>query len=252
MQAAISVDQVTKRFGRHAALKNLSFEVKSGEALALWGPNGAGKTTLIKSLLGVHNFEGQINLAGFDMKRQGRKARQLIGYVPQEFAFVDLSARAALTFYARLKRVGADRVETLLTQVGLHDHAGKLLSALSGGMKQRLALAAALLADPPVLILDEPTANLDAQARTDFLKLVAELRKAGKTIVFSSHRTDEVEVLADHVLMLKDGVSEGLVPLADWRARSGGAINLRIEVEAAQLSEALAKLEVAGLSARIE
>jgi nitrous oxidase accessory protein len=252
MHTAIAVTNLTKRFGKHAVLKDLAFEVKSGEALALWGPNGAGKTTLIKSLLGVHNFEGQIKLAGFDMKKQGRRARQLIGYVPQEFAFVDLSARAALTFYARLKRVGADRVETLLTQVGLHDHADKLLSALSGGMKQRLALAAALLADPPVLILDEPTANLDAQARTDFLKLVSDLRAAGKTIVFSSHRTDEVEVLADHVLMMKDGVNEGLVTLADWRVRSGAAINLKIEVEAAKLSETLAKLEGAGLSAKIE
>jgi nitrous oxidase accessory protein len=250
--AAISVEHLTKRFGKHAVLKDLAFEVKTGEALALWGPNGAGKTTLIKSLLGVHNFDGQITLAGFDMKRQGRRARQLIGYVPQEFAFVDLSARAALTFYARLKRVGADRVETLLTQVGLHDHADKLLSALSGGMKQRLALAAALLADPPILILDEPTANLDAQARTDFLKLVADLRAAGKTIIFSSHRTDEVEVLADRVLMLKDGVSEGLFSLADWRTRSGGAISLKIEIEAARLPVTIEQLKSIGLTAQID
>ncbi len=250
--AAIAVDHVSKRFGSHVVLKDLSFDIQPGESLALWGANGAGKTTLIKSILGVHNFDGSITLAGHDVRKQGRKARQLIGYVPQELAFVDLSARAALTFYARLKKVNGQRVEELLQQVGLSDHADKALGALSGGMKQRLALAAALLADPPVLILDEPTANLDAAARADFIALVASLRSSGKTIVFSSHRMDEVQALADRVLMLKDGVSQGSFTINELLEHLGEPVTLRMQIEAAQLTDVIEKLKQVGLTGRIE
>lgn len=250
--AAITVDHVSKRFGSHAVLKDLSFDIQPGESLALWGANGAGKTTLIKSILGVHNFDGSITLTGHDVRQQGRKARQLIGYVPQELAFVDLSARAALTFYARLKKVDDQRVEELLKQVGLSEHADKALGALSGGMKQRLALAAALLADPPVLILDEPTANLDAAARADFIALVALLRSSGKTIVFSSHRMDEVQALADRVLMLKDGVAQGIFTINELLEHLGEPVTLRMQIEAAQLPDVIEKLKQAGLSGQIE
>jgi len=250
--AAIAVQHVTKRFGSHVILKDLSFEILAGESLALWGPNGAGKTTLIKSLLGVHNFDGSITLAGQDVHRQGRAVRQLVGYVPQELAFVDLSARAALMFYARLKRVSAQRVEELLQQVGLSDHADKLLGALSGGMKQRLALAAALLADPPVLILDEPTANLDAAARSDFIQLVSTLRATGKTIVFSSHRLDEVEALADRVLVLQDGSAQGLFTINELFQHLGEPITLRVQVAAAHVPDVMEKLKQIGLTGQVE
>jgi ABC-type multidrug transport system ATPase subunit len=250
--AAISVQRVSKHFGAHVVLKNLSFDIQPGESLALWGANGAGKTTLIKSILGVHNFDGSITLAGHDVRKQGRTARQMMGYVPQELAFVDLSARAALTFYARLKKVDGQRVEVLLKQAGLSKHADKALGALSGGMKQRLALAAALLADPPVLILDEPTANLDAAARADFIALVASLRSSGKTIVFSSHRMDEVQALADRVLMLKDGESQGIFTINELLEHLGEPVTLRVQIDAAQLPDVLEKLKQAGLSGQIE
>lgn len=250
--AAISVQGVSKRFGAHLALKNVSVDIEPGESLALWGANGAGKTTLIKSLLGVHHFDGSITLAGLDVRKHGRATRQLIGYVPQELAFVDLSARAALTFYARLKRVTARRVDDLLKQVGLSEHADKPLGALSGGMKQRLALAAALLADPPVLILDEPTANLDAAARADFLALVASLRSDGRTIVFSSHRMDEVQALADRVLMLKDGVSQGLFTINELLEHLGEPVTMRLQIDAAQLPDVIEKLKQVGLSGQVE
>jgi len=250
--AAVAVRHVSKRFGSHVVLKELTFDIQPGESLALWGANGAGKTTLIKSLLGVHNFDGEITLGGYSVRRQGRQARQLIGYVPQELAFVDLSARAALTFYARLKKVDGRRVEDLLAQVGLSEHADKALGALSGGMKQRLALAAALLADPPVLILDEPTANLDAAARADFIALVASLRSSGKTIVFSSHRMDEVQALADRVLMLRDGVAQGVFTINELLEHLGEPVMLRLQIDAAQLPEVIDKLKAAGLTGQIE
>ncbi|HMQ52022.1 MAG TPA: nitrous oxide reductase family maturation protein NosD [Anaerolineae bacterium] len=202
----IKVTGLTKRFGNFKAVDDLSFTVAPGEALALWGPNGAGKTTVIRSLLGLLSAEGKLLVNGYDAQTEGKKARAAIGYVPQELAFYDdLSARETLVFYARLKHVASERVDQVLAEVGLSAHGHKAVAALSGGMKQRLALAAALLADPPLLILDEPTSNLDTAARDDFIKLLLTQKARGKTLLFTSHRLEEVELLASRVLVLAEG-----------------------------------------------
>lgn len=202
----IKVNKLTKRFGSFTAVDNLSFAVEPGEAVALWGPNGAGKTTVIRTLLGLYSARGTVWVNGYEVPRQGKQARAALGYVPQELAFYqDLTTRDTLGFYAKLKKVSVDRVDTALTKVGLSDHADKPVAALSGGMKQRLALAIALLADPPLLILDEPTSNLDAQARDDFMKLLLAQKSQGKTLLFTSHRLEEVELLASRVLVLESG-----------------------------------------------
>lgn len=202
----IEVKELTKRFGRFVAVDGLSFDVAPGEAVALWGPNGAGKTTIIRSLLGLLSAEGELRVNGFDVQKEGKKARAAVGYVPQELAFYDdLSARDTLLFYARLKRVSADRIDQALAEVGLVEHGHKSVAALSGGMKQRLALAIALLADPPLLILDEPTSNLDTAARDEFMKLLLQQKARGKTLLFTSHRLEEVELLASRVLVLETG-----------------------------------------------
>src|SRR5690606_12139769 len=117
----------------------------------------------------------------------GRAARQRIGYVPQELAFhKEMTTYDMAEFYARLKGTSAGRIEPVLEQVGLAEHQGKPVGALSGGMKQRLALGLALLADPPVLVMDEPTSNLDTAARSQLLQLLVQVKQAGKTIIFSS------------------------------------------------------------------
>ncbi|NPV65897.1 MAG: nitrous oxide reductase family maturation protein NosD [Anaerolineae bacterium] len=201
----ITVHDLSKYYGAVAALEDVTFSISAGEAVALWGANGAGKTTALRCLMGVIPFTGQVTVNGLDPQRQGRAVRSAIGYVPQEAAFYDLTAREVLAFYARLKKAPAARIATVLEQVDLADHADKTVSALSGGMKRRLALAAALLADPPILLLDEPTANLDAQSRQSFLQLVRELNRAGKTIVFSSHRLEEVATLAERAIVLERG-----------------------------------------------
>ncbi|OGO35916.1 MAG: hypothetical protein A2Z03_02695, partial [Chloroflexi bacterium RBG_16_56_8] len=140
-QKAIHVNAVTKRYGKVMALDAVSFEAQPGEALALWGPNGAGKTTLLKAILGLIDFQGDIHIQDCDVKRAPKLARRNIGYVPQEAVFYDLSVQATVDFYARLKKADRARAASLLARVGLGDHARKPVPALSGGLKQRLALA---------------------------------------------------------------------------------------------------------------
>jgi ABC-type multidrug transport system ATPase subunit len=207
MNEIITVTNISKRFGGLTAVDDLSFSVQAGRAVALWGANGAGKTTAIRCLLGLFPFEGRITVDGIAVAQQGKAARRLMGFVPQELNFHDdMSVAETLLFYARLKKVpGGFDFEPLLARLQLMPHLHKPVHDLSGGLKQRLALALALLADPPILILDEPTANLDIRAREDFLLLLHDLKVSGKTLVFSSHRLEEVTALADRVLLLEAG-----------------------------------------------
>lgn len=204
----IEVTGLTKRFRSLTAVENISFDIGAGESVALWGKNGAGKTTALRCLLGVIPYEGSVHLGGFDTARQGKAARRMLGFVPQEISFHDsLTVEETLYFYARLKKTstGAEHTLGLLDRLGLTSHVHKKVGDLSGGMKQRLALVIALMADPPVLILDEPTANLDVKAREGFLALLLDLKQEGKTLVFSSHRLEEVTALADRVLVIESG-----------------------------------------------
>ncbi|RME70486.1 MAG: heme ABC exporter ATP-binding protein CcmA, partial [Chloroflexi bacterium] len=248
----IKIAHLTKRFGKFTAVDDVSFSVAAGEAVALWGPNGAGKTTIIRCLLGLYTAAGQVQVNGWDAFRQGKQARAVIGYVPQELAFYpDLTARETLHFYASLKHAPADRVETVLADVNLLDHADKPVAALSGGMKQRLALAIALLSDPPLLVLDEPTSNLDTSARDDFLRLLQAQRARGKTLLFTSHRLEEVELLATRVLALEGGriraVCENPAELA---ACLGVEVRLKLIVPETRLDEAIEVLQAQGFAAR--
>lgn len=201
----ILATQITKIYGKATALDHVSFQINAGESVALWGANGAGKTTAMRCLLGTHSFDGDLTVNDIDVKKHGKAARTQIGYVPQEMAFFDMSVWETLQFYAQLKKVSPDQIASALETVQLMGHEDKAISALSGGMKQRLALSIALLADPPILLLDEPTASLDAEAQREFVQLICHLNSLGKTIVFSSHRFEEVAALADHVIVLEAG-----------------------------------------------
>jgi ABC-2 type transport system ATP-binding protein/nitrous oxidase accessory protein len=214
----ITATDIAKRFGRFTAVSGVSFELEDGGSLALWGSNGAGKTTLIRCLLGVIRFRGRADLGGIDVRRRGRQARALVGYVPQELAFHD-DARlgAAMAFFAGLRCVSRERAAESLALVGLSGHERKRVRDLSGGMKQRLALAIALLADPPLIVLDEPTSNLDAAGRGEVVETLRSLRASGKTLLFASHRPDEVILLADRVLMMDGGrVRRDTTPRELW------------------------------------
>jgi nitrous oxidase accessory protein len=209
---AISVRGLVKRFGRVTAVEDVSFEVRPGETVALWGPNGAGKTTVLRCLLGLLPCQGTAQILGHPCGPRGRASRRQLGYVPQDVRLhADQSVGDTVRFYARLRRVAADRVDQLLRDWGLDDVQRRSVSQLSGGMRQKLALVVALLSDPPVLLLDEPTSNLDARTRREFGELLEGLKAAGKTLLFCTHRPSEVWKLADRVVVLERGrkVAEG-------------------------------------------
>ncbi|MCS6825755.1 MAG: ABC transporter ATP-binding protein [Caldilinea sp.] len=242
---------LTKRYGKFIAVDHLTLQMAERSALALWGANGAGKTTVIKCLLGLLRFEGAIRVDGLDVRRQGRAVRQRIGYVPQELAFYkEMTAFEMAAFYARLKGAPAERIDPVLEQVGLSEHLAKPVGALSGGMKQRLALGLALLSDPPVLVMDEPTANLDAAARSQLLQLLAQVKAAGKTILFTSHRIEEVETLADEVAVMERGRLQFTCDSTSLAQRIGLRTQVKFIVPGHEVERALEVLRDGGLAAR--
>jgi nitrous oxidase accessory protein len=249
----IQVSNLTKRFKGQTVVDQLSFEIETGQAVALWGPNGAGKTTTLRCLIGLLPFDGQITVNGTDVHKQGKKVRKQVGFVPQELAFHDdLSVQETVQFYARLKGIPTpqdDQNESILARVGLIGHEEKLVRELSGGLKQRLALAIALLADPIILVLDEPTSNLDVHARDDFLELLLELKTNGMTFIFSSHRLEEIATLADRVLLLEDGKILADCPPDELGEQTGWNVSLRVLLQSKDLQPALETLNQNGFVA---
>lgn len=245
----LEVTHLTRRFGNLTAVDDLSFTVQPGEAVALWGANGAGKTTAVRCLLNLIPFEGQITIAGLDVRQQSKAVRNLIGFVPQELNFHDdLTVSETVTFYGRLRKVahGTD-LTPLLTRLELLPHLHKPVRDLSGGLKQRLALALALLANPPILILDEPTANLDIRAREEFLLFLHTLKQEGKTFVFSSHRLEEITALADRVLLLEAGKLVIDTPPYELERRLGWETTLHLYLPEPTIEPALQTLTRFGM-----
>lgn len=248
----IQVKNLNKWFGDTKAVDDLTFDIRAGEAVALWGSNGAGKTTALRCILGVMPYEGSVTLGEHDVSWQGKAARRLLGFVPQEISLHDdLTVEDTLRFYGRLKKVPAngENAARLLERLGLSSYTAKAVRDLSGGMKQRLALAIALLADPPVLILDEPTANLDVKARGEFLGLLAELKVAGKTLLFSSHRLEEVAAIADRVLLMEAGRLAADCPPAELGSKLGSSALLKLHLDEEWIETAVTTLTHNGFAA---
>jgi nitrous oxidase accessory protein/Cu-processing system ATP-binding protein len=251
--AAISVRSITKRYGRFKAVDTVSFDIAPGQAVALWGPNGAGKSTIIKCLVGLLRFRGDLRVSDIRVTvKGGRTARKIIGYVPQELAlYDDLTVTQTLRLFARLRKAPRGGEQRVLEEVDLVEHKSKRVHALSGGMKQRLALGVALLADPPILVLDEPTSNLDAISREAFLALLLRLKVRGKTILFSSHRREEVLSLADRVIMLSGGKLDRICAADEVGAEFDDRLTLAIVVPESSRQLACDTLEAAGYSAKL-
>uniref|UniRef100_A0A832I1A6 ABC transporter ATP-binding protein n=1 Tax=Eiseniibacteriota bacterium TaxID=2212470 RepID=A0A832I1A6_UNCEI len=228
----IRVEGLVKRYGAVTAVDGLSFEVERGETFALIGPNGAGKTTTLKVLLGlVRPDAGRVALGPDALPPADPRARRSLGYVPQRAEFpAGRTVAEALRFYAALHGLGPGAVGRALARVGLSGLAARRASELSGGMTQRLSLAQALLGDPELLVLDEPTASLDPEATWEFRSLVEGLRREGATILLCSHLLAEVERVADRVLILAGGRRVGLESLAELRGRQMSATRLAIEL----------------------
>jgi ABC-2 type transport system ATP-binding protein len=213
--AAIAVAAVTKRYGAREALRDVSFEAQAGEVVAVIGPNGAGKTTLLSILSG---------LVGPTSGTVSRSARE-VGWVPQQPAvYAKLSVAENLRLFARLERVADPDavVARMLEQTGLGERAGDELGTLSGGNQQRVNIAVGLLADPPVLALDEPSSSLDPRQRERLWEFIGRLAAAGTAVVFSTHNVGEAERYADRVLVLADGEVLFSGSPADLEALVGG------------------------------
>ena len=201
----IEVTGLSLDLGERRVLEHVSFSVARGESVALVGPNGSGKTSVLRCILGLLPYSGKITVSGHDAWREPIAARTLIGYLPQRSAFGDSTAAETLRFTARLRGLDPRRSLEALERVGLKAFAHQRARTFSGGMQQRLALAAALLSDPKVLLFDEPTASLDRAGQKSFLALAAGLRGEGRTLVLASHRAEEIDQLADRVLELDFG-----------------------------------------------
>jgi ABC-type multidrug transport system ATPase subunit len=242
------VGGIRKRFGAIVAVDGLDFVVEPGETFALIGPNGAGKTTTLKMLLGLTRPDaGRVLLGPDRLPPHDPRARRALGYVPQRVEFAPArTVLEVLRFFADLKGLERKAVGQALERVGLESHAARRAGELSGGYTQRLSLAQALLGDPSLLILDEPTGSLDPEATWEFRSLVERLREEGKTIVLSSHLLTEVERIADRVLILLDGRAVQIERLDDLRQRQLRASRLKIETkgEADAAEPVLRRLEV--------
>ncbi len=203
----ILAHRLTRRFDEVVAVDALSLEIPSGEIFGLLGPNGAGKTTTLRMLAGLIGVSsGVAHIAGLDVTApaQAREVRRLVGVLPEEAGlYGDLSAVRTLDFFGRLYRMSrsarTDRAELLLTRLGLWERRDDAASSLSKGLKQRLALARALVHDPQVILLDEPTANLDPEAAAVVRDVLLDLKGQGRTVVVNTHRLEEAERVCDRV-----------------------------------------------------
>lgn len=207
--SAVEVTSLGKRYGAIQAVENVTFAVAPGEAFALLGPNGSGKTTTLKAIAGlVPPTTGRVLVDGIDVWQRPREAKARFSYLPQRVAFAEnLTAREVLEFYCRLRRIPAARAEAALERAGLDQAAclAQPVGTFSGGMTQRLGIAVALLAEAPVLMLDEPTASLDPEAAAWLLATIEELKHKGTAVVFSSHVLSDVEAVADRAALLING-----------------------------------------------
>ena len=207
----IKLQNITKKFDDITAVKDLSFEVEAGELFGLLGPNGAGKTTTIKMLTGLLKpTSGEAQIGVFDIKKSMDKIKEMIGVCPQEPAFYPyLTGRENVELFGNLHGMSKtkikERAEELLVKVGLVEGATRQAGKYSGGMVRRISLVMALISDPDVAFLDEPTVAMDVQSRRATWEFIKDLKAQGKTVVLTTHYIEEAELLCDRVGIIDNG-----------------------------------------------
>ena len=202
----IEIRNLSKRYGRRVALADVSLTLVPGEVTLLLGQNGAGKSTLLRCLLGITDYEGSISVNGLDPIEDGCLVRSAIGYMPQSGGLhVDLTVRDTMVLYARIREASSERGAMLLQEAGLGPHLDAPVGELSGGMRQRLGFALALLPDPAILVLDEPSSSLDAASRRWLAGRLRAAASEGRTVIVSTHAGQELLEVGDRAITLEAG-----------------------------------------------
>ena len=231
---AVALDDVTRRFGRTEVLHGISFEARPGEVLGLLGPNGAGKTTTMRILTGyLRPSSGRVLLDGADARNDPERARGLMGYLPEAAPVPrELTVREFLAYCARLRRMPRAKrgpaVGSAVKRAGLERVAGQVIGSLSRGFRQRVALAQALVHDPPILVLDEPTASLDPRQVAETRALIGKLGRQ-RTVLLSSHLLSEVSQLCQRVVIIDRGRVVAIRPVAEL-AHEAEEVRLEVRV----------------------
>ncbi|MGC2191099.1 MAG: ABC transporter ATP-binding protein [Candidatus Dormiibacterota bacterium] len=250
---AISISGMGKSYGNLVAVEGLDLEIAAGELVAILGPNGAGKTTTVEILEGYRRPDsGRVSVLGLDPVRDGRQLRPLVGLMLQEGGiYPTLKVRESVALFASFFIDPADPGD-LLERVGLNERAGARFRQLSGGEKQRLSLALALVGRPQVLFLDEPTGGMDPRARLLTWEIVAEAKRAGTTVVLTTHSMEEAERLADRVAILNHGALVAFDSPAGLRSRTESDLlhlELEFDLPPAQLQQLQGLASVESLTA---
>ena len=210
-EAAVTVDRLRKTLGKNEVLRGISFEAGKGEIFGLLGPNGAGKTTTLRTICTLLSpDDGTINVLGFDTRAAPQEVRRRVGVVTAEIGvYPRLSARENITYFARLSEVADDdvrrQVDEVIDRLDMSSFARQRAESLSSGQKQKVAIARAIVHDPPVLMFDEPTSNLDVLASKEIRDFMVESKGRGKCVIFSTHVLHDAERLFDRVTIIHKG-----------------------------------------------
>lgn len=246
----ILIEDLEKHYGNHAALKGINLEVKKGEILGLLGPNGAGKSTTMNIITGyIAPTSGCVKIDGIDIQEKPIEAKKKIGYLPEiPPLYADMTIEEYLMFVSKLKNVKkslrAEQIEKILEKVKLKDVRGRLIKNLSKGYKQRVGIAQAIIGDPQVLILDEPTVGLDPKQIIEIRNLISDLGKE-HTIILSSHILSEITTLCNRIVIINKGsiVAEGTYEDLSKQFSYGNKIALRVKGSFENINNALSNIE---------
>lgn len=247
------VDHITKSFGKKEVVRGISFSIEKGETFGLLGPNGAGKSTTISMICGLFPYDsGDIRVGGKSVKEHPMEAKQKIGVVPQDIAlYPTLSAKENLIFWGKMYGLsGAEakkRADEVLVYVGLEDRAKDKIETFSGGMKRRVNIGAALMHEPELLIMDEPTVGIDPQSRNHILETVKKLNEKGMTVIYTSHYMEEVEYLCERIAIVDHGKVIALGTKSELcnRLTDGFMVKLQVNRYDQELLQKLQALPVA-------
>jgi len=251
-EVVIEVKGLVKHYGEVKALDNVSLNVEKGEIFGLLGPNGAGKTTLIEILCGLRRFDkGEVKVLGLDLAKNSYKVRSLIGFCPQEALLYDLlnvyeNLGFAASLYSLPSKKFKERLEFTSKVLGIDEFMKKKAKELSGGMKRRANLAASIIHDPPIVILDEPTVGFDPNVKREFWETIKMLKRDGKTVLLSTHDMYEADTLCDRVAIIDKGKIVAIDKPQVLKETLGGKASICIRVKESQTEKTLKLLKPYG------